>query len=1238
MKTKPLGPPTKHNYKPVAPNAATPHKLIADTGATGHFLSTDYIAIDHSNEGVINIQPAAVPINVELPDASQIVSTHTAHLDIPCLPPQATEAHLFPALGPTSLLSIGKLCDAGCETLFRAHECIVMFMGDVILRGTRGIQTNKLWQINLPLQTPTAKQYANATITTPSATPADITRFLHAAFFSPVISTLTQALKLKYITNVPGLTLQSLKEHTPNSIATTKGHMKQKRQGTNSTKTEPAELPLLPDIEIDYQFPKQEPSKTHACYGIVLETTGKTFSDQTGRFILPSSLGSNYIFLLYVYDSNSIHVEPMINRTALSHVKAYTNVYNKLVRRGLKPQLHMLDNECSQLLRDYLASKNITVQTTPAGSHRRNAAERAIQTFKDHFIAGLCTTDPKFPLHLWDRLLEQAEITLNLLRGSRINPNLSAYAQVFGNFDYNATPLAPPGIHTIVYQQPSDRGTWDPHGKDAWYVGPAMDSYRCYRTWVWETQKERKAETLSWFPTHLQMPTTGPLQKAIAGINDIKKALQSPPTNSPLHPLTDSEVATLDNLADIFRNRDATTPVKPEPAPASSTAPVLRVEQEQPSPAQQEDTFIKVTRKKKRGKQKRTAKHKQTRSTTAPYVPPTTRSKTHAANTATTNSHTLELDSKAYKWLVALLQDATPDNMPQPHQANKAINPDTGALADYKELRNSSDGDYWTNSCSDEVGRLAQGRASKGTKGTSTFRFVSRSEIPSDRVVTYLRIVCNDRPEKTEVRRVRWTVGGDRIDYPFDVSTKTAALATVKILLNSVISTQDARFMTLDIKDFYLNTPMDRPEYMRIPIDVIPEEIIEQYNLRSIESNGYVYVEINRSMYGLPQAGRLANDELVPYLKEHGYIQSKRTPGLFTHQTRPIAFSLVVDDFGVKYVGKQHAEHLIAILKDKYTITTDWTGSLYCGISLKWDYNNHTVELSMPGYVLRALQRFEHETPKRQEHAPHEWIPPKYGAPVQYAEPPDHSNPIGKAGIKRIQQIVGVFLYYGRAIDNTILVALGDLGSQQTKSTERTVAAANKLMNYLATHPEATIRYHRSKMILHIHTDGSYLSAPKARSRAGGYHFLSNGDTEDPPLNGAIHVHSSIIRNVMSSAAEAEIGAAYLNAQDACPMRQTLIDLGHTQPTTGTPLQTDNACAEGILNDTVKQKRSKAIDMRFYWLQDRALQGMYNIYWKPGESNHADYFSKHHSPAHHKRTRPVYLYIPKQQEQQQHRK
>jgi hypothetical protein len=207
--------------------------------------------------------------------------------------------------------------------------------------------------------------------------------------------------------------------------------------------------------------------------------------------------------------------------------------------------------------------------------------------------------------------------------------------------------------------------------------------------------------------------------------------------------------------------------------------------------------------------------------------------------------------------------------------------------------------------------------------------------------------------------------------------------------------------------------------------------------------------------------------------------------------------------------------------------------------------------------------------------------------------PPDTSAALSAADITTLQQIIGTLLYYARAVDSSMLVALGSLASAQTKATTNTLKAARQLLDYAATHPQATIRFTRSDMILHVHSDASYLSESAARSRAGGIAFMSTNDNH-PPLNSAIHVHSSIMKNVVASAAEAEIGALFHNAQDACTLRQTLIELGHLQPPT--PLQTDNQCADGIINKTVKQTRSKAIDMRYYWLRERVHQKQFRVH------------------------------------------
>jgi len=157
-----------------------------------------------------------------------------------------------------------------------------------------------------------------------------------------------------------------------------------------------------------------------------------------------------------------------------------------------------------------------------------------------------------------------------------------------------------------------------------------------------------------------------------------------------------------------------------------------------------------------------------------------------------------------------------------------------------------------------------------------------------------------------------------------------------------------------------------------------------------------------------------------------------------------------------------------------------------------------------------------------------------------------------------------------------MLVALGSLAAAQSEGTQATIEACTHLLNYAATHPDAVLRYHASEMILHIHSNASYLSETKARSRAGGIFYLSN-NSKTPPLNGAIHIHSGIMRSVLASATEAEVGALFYNAQDGAMIRTTLEELGHLQP--ATPIQTDNEVADGIVNDRVKQRQSKVIDM-----------------------------------------------------------
>ena len=546
--------------------------------------------------------------------------------------------------------------------------------------------------------------------------------------------------------------------------------------------------------------------------------------------------------------------------------------------------------------------------------------------------------------------------------------------------------------------------------------------------------------------------------------------------------------------------------------------------------------------------------------------------------------------------------------------AGAVLDPKTGELMEYRHLIKKPEYvETWTNANAKEIGRLAQGVPGV-VKGTNTFHFMSYDDIPADRKsdVTYARICCNLRPEKEDPYRVRITVGGDRINYPFDVGTPTADMQLVKLLFNSVISTPNAKFMTLDISNFYLNTPMQkRYEYMRMHLDTIPEQIIKQYKLKEkADKKGCVYVEIRKGMYGLPQAGIIAQELLEERLNARGYCQSQYTPGLWMHKTRSTKFALVVDDFGIKYESEEDAQHLLDSLTPFYEIKVDKEGTRFIGLTLAWDYIMRKVDVSMPGYVKvkKALIQFGHTPPKKPQHQPHPHLPIVYGANKQMSQPEDTSPRLNKEKTKFVQEVTGVFLFYARAVDSTMLVALSAIATEQGTPTENTLTKVNQFLDYAATHPEATVTYQASDMVLAIHSDASYLSEPKARSRAGGHFFMSK-EHKDPPNNGAVLNVSKVIKAVMSSAAEAELGALFYNAKIAVPMRRTLEELGHPQPST--PVQTDNSTAYGVINNKIIQpKATKAMDMRFYWLKDRESVEQFKYYWRPGKSNLADYWTK----------------------------
>ena len=294
-----------------------------------------------------------------------------------------------------------------------------------------------------------------------------------------------------------------------------------------------------------------------------------------------------------------------------------------------------------------------------------------------------------------------------------------------------------------------------------------------------------------------------------------------------------------------------------------------------------------------------------------------------------------------------------------------------------------------------------------------------------------------------------------------------------------MLSTKKARFLCLDISNMYLNTPLDRFEYMKMHLRNIPQEIIGQYKLTNLVApNGYVYIEIRRAMYGLKQSGFIANKQLKEVFGKAGYYASKHTPGLFLHNMRPINFTLVVDDFGVKYTNNNDALHLVNTLRANYPIKEDWLGKRYIGIDLDCDYENRTLQTCMLNYTLSSLLQFQHPQPSRSQHAPFKYSPRTYGTKTHMTKI-DSSPRMNPSQRKHLDQVTGKFLYTACAIADIIMHSLNDLSTQTHSGTQKTVRSTTYFLDYFSTNPNAKKMYRASYMILKIHSDAAYLVALK---------------------------------------------------------------------------------------------------------------------------------------------------------------
>eukprot|EP00804_Cyclotella_cryptica_P024310 CCRYP_020870-RA/>CCRYP_020870-RA protein AED:0.35 eAED:0.35 QI:0/-1/0/1/-1/1/1/0/397 len=394
-------------------------------------------------------------------------------LDIP-LPKTAKQRYVIPGMKNHSLISVTKMCDAGCKVIFSHNECNIVHNGTIIMQGHNNKQ-NGLWYIPIKqsiTHTPFCIYHDNiqpdhhtSNSVYHTTTLAETIQYIHQCLFSPTVDTFCKAINNDQLIRFPPITAAQVRRYLPESTATAKGHLRRVRKHTRSTtkqrqsETQAIKHDFRPPINSDVKF------ELFVRASIADQIEGTIYTDQTGAFPVTSYHSNKYQFVADEYRSNAMLVRALNDQTDKSLIVAFTDVYEYLTDRGFRPKLNVMDNQCSKAVEKYIRSTKATIQLV--NQDDLNAAERAIQTWKEHWLSVMGMLDPNCPIQLWCQFIEQGQDTLNLLCVSCVNPKLSVYVVLDGQYNFDKTPLAPVGTRALILLDPSARKTWQNHALDA---------------------------------------------------------------------------------------------------------------------------------------------------------------------------------------------------------------------------------------------------------------------------------------------------------------------------------------------------------------------------------------------------------------------------------------------------------------------------------------------------------------------------------------------------------------------------------------------------------------------------------------------------------------------------------------------------------------------------------------------------------------------------------------------------
>ena len=550
--------------------------VVLDSGATDNIIASKDADLLGSQEPIKDPHSlACVTANSTTMYPTATGTLSIGNTDSPGTDPVKTAGTLYPDAGE-SLMSLAEIIDEnpGAEATFNAETVKVVQNGKTIAVGQRTRLpgcSRAIWSIPVmivvaalsTIATTAQACYTNYAFATRQyqhrvhlqSAQAKM-EFLSAVLGNPVQQTLLKNLDLiSSITSHLGITADQARKNAAHSVHSAAGHLKRARQNFRSSKpttppkpkteeqppakTEGGDQPPPKTEGVDEPHPEQEDTDDEDAEdewkdGIHVhnitraelskQELTKMYGDFTGNLQVPSFDNETAIMIFYHAKARYIKAIPIVADTSPS--LAYQQAYEFFSDRGLHGDWFCSDNATSKATKDWFAYHNVTVQLVPPHNHRANVAERMIQVFKDHFVSCLSGVDISFPMKHWNKLLEHAEIALNLLRRSAIDPSKSAWEVVYRRaYDINAHPLMPPGILAMVHESVDTRPSFGARAQRAWYVGPAPQHYRCYKFITETGSRAIISDTAEWFPIDVVLPGATATEQLNEALRDVTTAL-----------------------------------------------------------------------------------------------------------------------------------------------------------------------------------------------------------------------------------------------------------------------------------------------------------------------------------------------------------------------------------------------------------------------------------------------------------------------------------------------------------------------------------------------------------------------------------------------------------------------------------------------------------------------------------------------------------------------------------------